>query len=341
MIVDFEAIGGGHLITKLGLICVLVAMTNLCHADALVKARLGKTMPVLPQGKPPANLLLHLNLLTAPEDERFALTVLQGLVNREQPRVYITQDPGWHGPAAIPKWVEGLRQKGYVFEDLERPLSLIDKHRQVFKGVVLYEDNLRQDLAALHKLNALTLYCALNDAIPVSERLNATLKLPVVLDARGKYSTAAEAYGWAYKELWPKANHSVIAFTCPTHIVLRDYLVAHKILPFWISKEMRKSDDEACWRFVDEAEANTPLLGCWGGYGEIPAGRVSEPELQRLTSERGKYIVVTDGCFNLTVHSGLAFVRPPTRKPQPPPALDRSKVYVCLNVTSSVHSAAF
>ena len=288
---------------------------------------------VFPRSKPPAKKLLHVNLLGAQSDVRLAVTVLQGLVNREKPRIYITQDPGWHGPTGIPKLIEGLKAKGYAFEEVTDPVSLFTRFAKNVKGAVIYEPNLEDNPAAAHKLNALTLYCALNDAVPVTESLNARLKLRVFLDARGKLGTAREAYDWAYKVLWPRASHNVLGFTCPTHIVLRDYLVAHKIMPIWISQEMNEEDANLCWRFLAEVKPNSPVMGCWGGYGEKPAGRIGEPEFQQKASASGKFVLVSDGCVNLTVHSGLTYRRPPGPKRRATPALDRTKAYVCMNFT--------
>ncbi len=282
---------------------------------------------------PPSGRLLHVNLLGSPADVRLAVTVLQGLVNREKPRIYISQDPGWHGPGCIPKWMDGLKERGFRFDDVGDPLSLFSRFSQRVRGAVLYEPDLAEQPSRLHKLNVLTLYCALEDAVPVTPELNARLGLKVLLDARGRFETPAEAYGWARTELWPRASRSALAFLSPDHIVLRDYVVQHRILPFWISDGMDAGDEALCLSFIDEAAPNSPLMGCWGGYGEKPAGRISEAQLQRLASLRGKFVLVSDGCFNLSVHSGLSFTAPPARpRPRVREILD-DKVYVTFSVT--------
>ncbi len=309
---------------------IILALVLLAFGTQVVAAR---QLPIFPKSPPPAKTLMHVNLLDSPDDIRLALTVLQGLVNREQPRIYITQNPGWHTPAAIPKWIEGLKGRGYSFAEVSDPLSLVTMFRSNIKGAVIYEPNLVDKPESLHKLNAITLYCALNNAIPLTPELNAKLGQPVLLDARGKYNTAREAYAWAYRDLWPKASHGAVAFLCPTHIVLRDYLVANKIMPFWISKDMDDRDEETVLRFLDEAQPNSPVMGCWGGYGEVPAARRGEAELQRLSSLRGKFIVVTDGCFNLSVHSGLTFRAPSPTPPHSQTPTLSSKVYLLLNFT--------
>lgn len=319
----------------LGMTVAAMLVTTIASSAApgLMEARLARKLPIFPKSNPPAKVLLHVDLLKSSDEERFALTVLQGLVNRVQPRIYITQNPEWHGPGLIPKWIENLKSKGYAFTEVSDPLSLVSTFRDAVKGAVIYEPNLKDTPESLHKLNPVTLYCALNDAVPLTEAMNSRLNLPVLLDVRGKYNTARAAYDWAYRDLWPRANHRLLAHTHPTHMVLRDYLVAHRVMPFWISVEMDKHSEETCLRFLDEAEPNSPLMGCWGGYGEQPAGRMNEPNLQRLASLRGKFVVVTDGCFDLTVHSGLRFDKVSGINSKRKLALDRSKVYVCFSFT--------
>lgn len=288
---------------------------------------------VFPRSNPPAKTLYHLDLMQAPLDMRFAMTVLQGLVNRSQPQLYVSQDPNWHGPMNFGRWMDDLRSRGYEFKDIT-PEDAIAQFGKVVKGAVLYESNLGEgeNTQPRHKLNALTLYCSVNDCIPVTQEVNDKLKLPVVLDTRGKYTTPIQAYTWAYKEAWPKANRKIIAHTHPTHMVLRDYLVQHRVMPIWMSKGTNLEEDSMIQRFLREAEPGSPLMGCWGGYGEEPAGRYTEPDLQRIASEYGKYIVVSDGCFNTSVVSGLDYKRP-LQKFRERPKLDRSKVYVVFHIT--------
>lgn len=295
------------------------------------KANSQKKLPLLPKSKAPSLQIDHVNLLEATFEDRFALTVLQGLVSRQQPAIYITQDPAWHGPAAFPKWIDNLKKRGYEFTDIADPLSLIEKYRSSVKGAVLYESGLQG--ANRHKINALTLYCALEDAIPVTQQQNERLKLPVLFDARNKLRNGSEAYRWMYKELWPRANRSAVAFTPPDHLVLRDYLVANRIAPFWNSKDMSNNDEAICWKFIEEAEPNAAVLGCWGGYGEDPPGRTTEAELQRVSSLRGKYVLVSDGCFNLTFHSGLTYRKPKTPERPKARGIENDKIYITVSVT--------
>ena len=254
-------------------------------------------------------------------------------MNRERPRILLTQDPGWHGPQGIAKWIEGLRERGFRIREVQEPLQLAVRFRHLVRGAVLYEEGLESEPLRLHKLNVLTLYCALESALPLTPSLQQKLNLPVLMDARGRFDSPGEAYEWAYRELWPRASRRAVAFLAPRHTVLRDYLVAHRILPFWVSRGMDRCAEEMCLRFLDEAEPNAAVLGCWGGYGEQPPGRFDEATLQRLASLRGKFVLVSDGCFNLTVHSGLRYSGPPPPRRPPAPRAGPGKVYVVFSIT--------
>ena len=306
-----------------GFLAVLSVTCSAAHLDL--------TKQVFPKSKPPAKTLYHIDLRQAPLDLRFAMTVLQGLVNRAEPRLYVSQNPEWHGDMCFGLWMDDLKRRGHTFEAIS-PEDALVRFRSTVKGAVLYESDLEKTPESLHKINALTLYCAVEDCLPVTEELNAKLKLPILLDTRGEYNTAAEAYEWAYRELWPRANHRIIAHTCPTHMVLRDYLVQHKAMPIWISKGTPMEADNAAQRFIREADPNAAVMGCWGGYGEVPAGRYSEPDLQRLCSEYGKFLVVSDGCFNTSVFSGLTYKRPEMKRPAPV-KLESDKVYIVFHIT--------
>lgn len=56
----------------------------------------------MPKSKPPARVLLVVDVAPLKPEERIALTCLQGLTSREQPRIWLIRNPGdrfwldWH-----------------------------------------------------------------------------------------------------------------------------------------------------------------------------------------------------------------------------------------------------
>ncbi len=312
---------------KLLAVCAIILLAPCAWA----KSKCAIPMPVFPISKQPDKTLFHLDLMQASLEERFAMTVLQGLVNREKPRIYISQNPEWHGPVCFNLWKDDLRNRGFRFVESSIEDVML-RFRNIVKGAALYESGLEKNPESLHKINALTLYCAIENLVPVTEELNYRLKLPVVFDSRGKYLTATQAYQWVCSELRQKANSRIVAHTSPTHMVLRDYLVQHKIPAIWISKGTDAEGDMAAQKILRDAEPNGIVMGCWGGFGEQPPGRYTESDLQRITSFYGKFLVVTDGCFNTSVFSGLGYKHTPPKR-RTPPKLDRSKAYVVFHIT--------
>ncbi|MBQ9358619.1 MAG: hypothetical protein IJT95_03675, partial [Abditibacteriota bacterium] len=322
----------------LKLFVMLLAVCALCQGACAYTAKgFAKRERVFPETPPPKNEIDLANLVDneySDDEFRFALTVLQGLAAREGGQIYIYQNTSWHSPELLPLWVDNLKTKGFVFKEAADPASLFRKYSRCYKGAVLYDDDLGSDPVHYYKLNALTLYCAEKSLIPVTPALNRRLGLEVAEDTRGKYLTAASSMQWVKEEMWEGANKKALCHIHPLHMALRDYLVLHKILPIWIGAEMSVGEKETCFEFMDAVEANSPIMGCWGGYGEQPAGWMGEPALQKLCSQKGKYFIVTAGAPNLSFHSGLTFHKP--AKPLNSPrklTLDPTKVYVCFNIS--------
>jgi hypothetical protein len=116
--------------------------------------------------------------------------------------------------------------------------------------------------------------CGVEDAVAASPRLAKDLNLPVIADLRDRWRTNAEAYEWAFKNLYgsgdegrgtskPKLNHHVIACAYPDHIGMRDYFVQHRIFIFWISGPVdgarRGGDPNAEVRLMEKLFAQMPV----------------------------------------------------------------------------------
>ena len=317
------------------ILCLMGLVFSAAHA--YTEKGFAKRERVFPVTPPPQKEIDLVNLVDneySGDEFRLALTVLQGLAARDGGQMYIYQNTSWHSPEYLPLWVDNLKKKGYTFNEVQDPVSLFKKYARYYRGAVLYDDDLGSDPVHYYKLNALTLYCAENSLIPVSPALNRKLGLEVLEDTRGKYLTALSAMKWVREKMWDGACRTAICHIHPLHMALRDYLVLHRILPIWIGAEMSPEEKDMCYAFLDETKANSPVMGCWGGYGEQPAGWLNEPNLQRVCSQMGKYFIVTAGAPNLSFHAGLTFHKPdkPLNSPRQL-TLDPSKVYICFNIS--------
>jgi len=288
---------------------------------------------IFPRSKPPAQKLLVADLRPLPADWQFLLFTLQGLVNRQKPQLYFLFNP------TDELWLDWLQKRGWVkaTEKVLDARDLLPRFRSLVKGMVIYDPLLPATK------NVATMICGVEDAVAASPRLAKDLNLPVIADLRGRWQNNAEAYEWAFKNLYgsgdegrgtskPKLNHHVIACAYPDHIGMRDYFVQHRIFVFWISGPVdgarRGGDPNAEVRLMEKLFAqmpvNIPVMSYpWAGQdvgiGEGPG--------VTLFSEFGKFLVGSINCTNLSVHSGIFIPRLRQKPAPPPPKLQLDKVY--------------
>lgn len=277
---------------------------------------------IFPISEPPARELAVFDARALPPDRRLATYVLQGIVNREQPVLYVITQPYDN------QWLGHMVLRGWI--DATYPITSFEELLETFGGVL--HGAIIHDPALPASKNVATMLASLEDALVVSPRLASELKLPVLDDLRGRWKTSVEAYRWAFDNLWPRLSHHVIACSWPEHFALRDYLVQHKVFIFWLSGALDGArpyaDPTAEARLMEELlarmPANIPVMSYpWAGkdigIGEGPG--------VTLFAEFGKHLVGTIDTPNLSVHSGIR-VPELKQKPAPPlPTAEQGKVY--------------
>jgi hypothetical protein len=280
---------------------------------------------IFPRSAAPATTLLVLDLRKELPDVRLATHCLQGLVNRIQPRIYC-----YTGDTDV-FWLDQMVRRHRIekIETVATPAALLARFRGVVRGMVVADPRLPATR------NVATMIAAVRDGLAVSPRLAKQWPLPVLDDLRGRWTTSAAAYRWAFDNLWDRLNHHVIACSWPDALALRDYLVENKVFIFWLSGSLdgarAYSDANGELHMMEELfarmPANIPVMSYpWAGkdvgIGEGPG--VS------LFAEFGKYLVGTIDCANLSVHSGLR-IGPLRQQPAPDaPPLRRDKVYLSI-----------
>ncbi len=284
---------------------------------------------LFPRSKAPSPHLVVVDLRPLPADWQLALLTLQGLVNRSRPQLYVLFNP------TDEFWLAWLQKRGWVKSvvRLDDPIEVLQRFGSVVKGLIVYDP-----LFPATK-NVATMLASVESGLPVSPRLKRDLDLrelntsfPVLADLRGKWKTNAEAYWWAFDNLWARLNHHVVACSYPDHIGLRDYLVQHRIFTFWVTGPIdgaRQGGDpiaevQLMERLFERMPVNIPVMSYpWAGedvgMGEGPG--------VTLFAEFGKFLVGSIDCTNLSVHSGIP-VPKVRQKPSPPiPSLSLDKVY--------------
>ncbi|WP_211746110.1 GxGYxYP domain-containing protein [Paenibacillus sp. Marseille-Q4541] len=147
------------------------------------------------------------DIYDAPGDIKLMMSTLQGIVNREQPRMYL---------------IESQEEGKFTWlKDLETPYTLHDDYWKVFsayrkeaKGIIIYDPQVPDTI------NVATTLAGLKDGVVASPELAVTLtgkpyNLKVLDDLRGKFDDRMDAYTWQYENLWKQTTHRMLIGLSP------------------------------------------------------------------------------------------------------------------------------
>jgi len=287
-----------------------------------------------PQSTAPARELLVVDVSNALPQDEFAMAVLQGLVNRKQPRLYLLHTRYARQDS---QWLDELIYEGYS----SRQISIDEAWQQFkpeLKGVVIYDGDIMNEIGAvysdqLNQTNVLMMIGALEDAVPLTAQMNAALGLPVVFDSRGKWTDQYDMMRWAYINLFPKMNPRILATNYPGIFLITDYLVSNRIFTFWFPEHRTTLEENLLRGILASTPPNSPILGWWFDWLPNPqdpvrfdADAVMEwPGLLR-GSYFGKILTPSHEATNLSVHSGVPSGGYKHKVPERP-ELDPSKIY--------------
>ncbi len=190
-----------------------------------------------PKSKPPAKRLCAFRLEELPfnvRDLRLTLHCLQGLVNREQPRLYVVQD------RYDELWLEWLRERGDIAEVEWLDIGqLFERFLPVATCMFVTDPaipasvNVATMLAGIHGGVVATpamagMFNLSMGAYPDSQKVGADLRTM-------HWRKDVEAYRWAFAHLGGSLSRRAVAYLDPTTDAVRDYFVEFKIPILWIS----------------------------------------------------------------------------------------------------------
>lgn len=277
---------------------------------------------VFPSFAPPSATLDVVNESALPADDAgvcemcTTMATLEGLVNRTQPRIWLTHAP------ATDLWLSKLNVTSNVVAD---PLGLVTKYEAEIAGVVVY------DPAVPDTLNLATTIAGVKGGIVSSPAIAATLtaapyKLPVLDDLRtakdgGAFTSNLDVYQYELDNYGALATHRLITgLELGIPDCIRDYAVATKAMMVWL--DARDADQLALLnQFLALLKPNSPYLGWWPDEGSgVQAG-----------STYGAPTFAADWSTNLTVLGGTPRLPAPSTlsAPPPPPPLE-NKLYVAI-----------
>ncbi|HSW45947.1 MAG TPA: GxGYxYP domain-containing protein [Phycisphaerae bacterium] len=293
---------------------------GLSRAEALASP---EGSPLVPRSNPPARHLVVASVGHLPVEQQTALCVMQGLVNRTQPRLFLVFD------TEDAHWLHWLRERGDI-ETTEwlGAYDALSRFRDQVKGCIV------TDPAVPATTNVGTLLAGLTDSIVVSPELLDVFRLPIREDLRGRGRSDIDIYRWAYNQFFASAHPSVLAHLNPFSSRLRDYMAQFRVFTFWLSGRddaQGKEEIEFARELFARVGPNVPVLGWWGAHGQGPQPGIREKNGAELASEYGLLTVCMawdgycEGTSNLSVHSGTKATF--CQKPAPPRPQLEDKVY--------------
>ena len=285
----------------------------------------------VPTSPPPATVMSAVSLEGLPAAERIAVTCLQGLLAREQPRLFLVRNE-----ADDRFWMDWYVAKGHVerFETVADWTMLLDQHRGLVKGAVVADPELyRGDVLALN-------VAACEDLLVATPQLAERLGLPVKFDLRGRFATYAEGLEWLWATYKDRLNPHLCDLRHPRLLPhgTFDHAFQWRGLMLWLAgpKEDREPgvDRPAELAVVSRILAAMPANGvCLGFPALADEEGLGEPEGVKLLSRYGKVLMPTNHGANYSFSSAVRIERLEQPAPPPPPALDRDTIYIALTLS--------
>jgi hypothetical protein len=247
-------------------------------------------------------------------DRKVAVTVLQGLVNRSVPRIYLLD--GNQSGEGKTFWID---RTNVAKTTVANYLTLFTKYRSEITGLCVYNP------AVMGTVNAAVTAAGVTGCVVASPTLATTLtaapyNIPITLDLRNLgLADNRAAFTWAKNQYWPQLTHRMVTGMSPgVHYPLFDYIVANRALCVWLDPAV-SADVPLLNSIFTDMPVNGVYLGWWAGE----TGGVS------YASSHGVMTFASDWFANATVHSGGSATLTNIPTVVAPPAL-ANKVYIAL-----------
>lgn len=231
------------------------------------------------------------------------LVSMQGLINRNRPRVYIEwYDPIWIETNLAASWASQMAEHVNItrldLDALSAIHFLMRRYPDSFEGAVIYDPDVPETI------NVATMYAGLENRIMFAPQQLGLPGIPsfdteAVLDLRDLVQTEGwdtteesnyQIYEWVYNNLWPRLEHRIIGINSPgpptsrqmrpgkyyqVSLDIRDYLIALQLPALWLSP-IDEPQASLFSRFLEDAPSPIPVTGVFGPMEWETVRKVSE-----------------------------------------------------------------
>lgn len=283
-----------------------------------------------PKMPAPAENLFLVDMRDLSFDEKFLLVSLQGIVNRKQPRIYLSygdDDDFWLGE------MQKRVQTGIAIK-AEKPLELVERFKSEIRGAVIPDPKIYASACV-----AATMAGSHNFIVTTPE-LAAQLNLPIGMDLRGKFKDNAAALRYIRTDLFPKLNPYISICLDPSMYDngSLDQIIAARGAVFWITGQRAQdksgADTSAELEEIKALFAKMPVHSVVRGFWWHGDGQgIDETPGVSLASQFAKVTIVSDLLPNTSVFSGVPLQSLKQKLQAPLPALDKTKNYIAITMS--------
>jgi putative glycoside hydrolase with GxGYxYP motif/GxGYxY motif-containing protein len=274
---------------------------------------------LLPAFQTPEHLTIY-DLRGASNVVKLCAATMAGIINRPMPRVYqiITdEDAFW-----LKELLGGIPQENSPTSGDGVLEGMLIPFRSSVQGMIIYDPNF------IDSINIATTMAGQTDCIVVSPDQAAALQqpynLPVHTDLRNQHwSSRSGAYDWARQNLLAGASSHAVAGLNPNTAELRSFLVANRILVYWLDSS---SAEQSLIEQIYKAFAAEAVHLGWF---------IDEPSGVKLTSNAALPVLATDLSTNLEVWASVPNTTSIAQSNPigPVGSIDSSRVYLSFTIS--------
>jgi hypothetical protein len=268
----------------------------------------------LPSFSTPVASIDAIDISSASGAEVDLFASLEGIVNRDQPRIACVYS--------------GAEEGEFTWINVHNlPYLLINGYNAVLKYITNVTGLVVTDTNQPDTLNLATTIAGLKNELVCDPSLLATLTnapyfLTIQDDLRGMFSNKFQVYQYLYTNYWPQCTHRIIAgMETNGHGHLREYLVAVKAAAVWLNPGV-SSEAAALAPFL---AGMTPVGGMYMGWWPDEAAGLT------WIAQYGIPVLASDWFDNASLFGGVARAITIPAIPAPPPL--QNKVYVSITLS--------
>jgi GxGYxYP putative glycoside hydrolase C-terminal domain/GxGYxY sequence motif in domain of unknown function N-terminal len=255
---------------------------------------------LIPTFQSPQHLDVY-DLRGAARDTQLTATIIAGLVNRPEPKVYLMlgdDDAYWLDQVfqSIPQHV--VPANGNTALD-----ALLSTYHSSVQGLIIY------DPALIDTINVATTLAGQRSGLVVSpsqaQSIQKTYPLPILFDLRTYgWRTRLQAYNWARQQLLGDASSHLLAGIDPGALAgLRSFLVATRTFAYWLDSRKYTPDLSTGW--FSERNLMQQLIGAFPAGAAHLGWFIDEGSGVNLTSMAAMPVLASDYFNNLEVWTAI------------------------------------